>query len=70
VRQGDVGLDIAGQRGELGVGGNLIFAALAVAENGLRGFLVVPEVGLGDARFQGFQALAVLRGVKENSGPA
>jgi hypothetical protein len=29
--------------------------------------LIVPEVGLRDARFQGFQAFAVLRRVKESS---
>jgi hypothetical protein len=33
-------------------------------------FLVVPEIRLGDARFQRFQDLAVLIGVKENSEPS
>jgi hypothetical protein len=35
----------------------------------LRGFLIVPEVGLGDAGFQGFQAFAVMGRVKESSEP-
>jgi hypothetical protein len=30
----------------------LFFRAFAVAKNGLRFFLIVPEVGLGDARFE------------------
>jgi hypothetical protein len=48
----------------------LFFGAFAVAQNGLRFFLVVPEVGLRDAGFEGFQAFAVLRRVKDNSGRA
>jgi hypothetical protein len=35
----------------------------------LRGFLIIPEIGLGDARFEGFQALAMWRGVKDSSEP-
>jgi hypothetical protein len=46
----------------------LFFSALAVAQNGLRFFLVVPEMGLSNAGFEGFQAFAVLRRVKDNSG--
>jgi len=45
----------------------LIFRALAVAQDGLRGFLIVPEIGRGDARFERLQALTVRRGVKDNS---
>jgi hypothetical protein len=30
----------------------LFFRPLAVAKNGLRFFLIVPEVGLSDARFE------------------
>jgi hypothetical protein len=45
----------------------LLFGALAFAENALRGFLIVPEIGVGDARFENFQALAVLRCVKDSS---
>jgi hypothetical protein len=48
----------------------LLFGALAVSKDGLRFFLVVPEVGLGDASFEGFQTFAVLRSVKESSGRA
>ena len=44
--------------------------ALAVPEDRLRRFLIAPEIRLGDARFQRPQALAMLRGVKENSVPA
>jgi hypothetical protein len=67
-REIDVRLDIAGGGCELFVRGNLFFGALAVAQNGLRGFLIAPEIGIGDARFEGFQAFAVLRGVKDSSG--
>jgi len=48
----------------------LFFGALAVAKNGLRFFLVVPKIRLRDARFEGFQTFAVLRRVKDSSGPA
>jgi hypothetical protein len=67
VGQIDVGLDVAGKRSELLVGGDLIFGALAVSKDGLGFFLVVPKIGLGDASFEGFQAFAVLRSVKDNS---
>jgi hypothetical protein len=46
----------------------LFFSALAIAQNRLRFLLVVPEIGLSDAGFECFQALAVLRSVKDNSG--
>jgi hypothetical protein len=36
----------------------------------LRGFLIVPEIGRGDAVFQGLQAFAMGRGVKDNSEPS
>jgi len=65
----DVGFEIAGERGELVVGGDLVFGAFAVAQDGLRGFLIVPEIGLGDAGLEGFQALAMRRGVKDSSEP-
>jgi hypothetical protein len=48
----------------------LFFGALAVAKYGLRFFLVVPEVWLSDAGFEGLQAFTVLRGVKDSSGRA
>jgi hypothetical protein len=63
----DVRLDVAGDGGELFVGGNLFFGALTLAENALRGFLIAPEIGVGDARFESFQAFAILRGVKDSS---
>jgi hypothetical protein len=63
----DIRFNVAGERGEFFVRGNLLFGALAVAENTLCGFLIVPEIGIGYARFECFQALAVLRGVKDNS---
>jgi hypothetical protein len=45
----------------------LLFGALAVAKNALCGFLIVPEIGVGDARFERLQTFTVLRGVKDNS---
>jgi hypothetical protein len=33
----------------------------------LGGFLIVPEIGIGDAGFETLQALAVLWGVKDSS---
>jgi hypothetical protein len=64
----DVGFDVAGGGGELLIRGDLFFGALPLAENPLRGFLIAPEIGVGDACFEGFQAFAVLRGVKDSSG--
>jgi hypothetical protein len=48
----------------------LVFSALAVTQHRLRRFLVAPEIWVRDARFEGFQAFAMLRGVKDNSAPA
>jgi hypothetical protein len=48
----------------------LFFGPLAIAKDGLRFFLVVPEIGLSDTGFEGFQSFAVLRSVKDNSGRA
>jgi hypothetical protein len=64
----DIGLDVAGKRSELIVGGELFFGALALAQDLLRCFLIIPKGGIGDARFEGLQALAVLGNVKDNSG--
>jgi hypothetical protein len=36
----------------------------------LRFFLIVPEVGIGGARFQRLQLRAILRNVKDNSARA
>jgi hypothetical protein len=66
----DVGFDVARKGSELRVGRNLGLGAFAVAKNALSGFLVAPEVRSGAACFEGFQALAMLRGVKESSAPA
>jgi len=70
ARQRNIRFDVAGNRGELGFGGNLVFGAFAVAQDSLRRGLIVPEIGLGNAGFQRFQSFAVLRSVKENSGPS
>jgi hypothetical protein len=67
LRKMNIGLDVAVDGGELFIGGNLLFRAFPVAENALRGFLVVPEIGIRDARFEGFQALAILGRVKDSS---
>jgi hypothetical protein len=66
----DVGLDVAGDSGKLLVRGNLFFGALAFAENALCSFLIVPKIGVGDARFESLQALPVLRRVKDSSARA
>jgi len=66
----DVGLGVAGDGRELFVCGNLFFGTLALTENALRGFLIAPKIGVGDARFESFQALAVLRCVKDSSARA
>jgi hypothetical protein len=52
--QADVGFDVARQPGELVVRGDLVFGAFAVAQDGLSGFWVAPEVGVGGTGFQGF----------------
>jgi hypothetical protein len=70
LRQVYVRLEVAGKRGKLFVGGNLFFRAFAIAQDGLRGFLIVPEIGLCDAGFEGFQALAMWSGVKDSSEPS
>jgi hypothetical protein len=67
--QVDVGVDVTRNAGEFFVGGNLVFGAFAIAEDGLGFFLVVPEIGVGGASFERFQAVAVLRGVKDSSEP-
>lgn len=66
----DVSFDVAGDGGEFLVCGKLIFGALAVAENALCGFLIAPEIGVGDACFESLQTLAVLRRVKDSSARA
>jgi hypothetical protein len=66
----NVGVQVAGKRSELVIGGDLIFGTLAIAQDGLRGFLIVPEIGLSNAGFEGFQAFAMWRSVKDSSGPS
>jgi hypothetical protein len=66
----DVRLDVAGDGRELLVRGNLFFGSLPLAQNVLCRFLIVPETGIGDARFESLQAFAVLRRVKDSSARA
>jgi len=66
----NVRLDVAGDGGELLVRGNLLFGPLPLAENVLCRLLIAPETGVGDARFEKLQALAVLRRVKDSSARA
>jgi len=66
----DVRLDVAGDGRELLIRGNLFFGPLPFAENALCSFLIAPEIGVGDARFESLQALAVLRCVKDSSARA
>ena len=63
----DICLDVARDGGELFVSSNLFFGALALSENALRGLLIAPEIGVGDARFESLQALPPLRSVKDSS---
>jgi hypothetical protein len=69
-REIDVGFDVFGERREFVVRVHLILGALTITQYGLRGFLIAPEIGIGHARFEGFQALAMLGGVKDNSAQA
>jgi hypothetical protein len=48
----DVRLDVAGDGRELLVRGDLFFGSLPLAQNALCRFLIVPETGIGDARFE------------------
>jgi len=70
LREVDIRLDVAGERCQFGICADLLFSALPIAEYALRCFLVVPEIGIGDAGFESFQALAVLRRVKDSSARA
>jgi hypothetical protein len=63
----DVSIDVANQRAQLGVGGKLVFGAFALFQDALCFFLIVPEIGVGDAFFGRLQARAILRGVKGSS---
>jgi len=69
LRQMDIGVQVARQRSEFLVRRNLVFGPLAIAQNVLRRFLIAPEIRLSDAGFQGLQALAMRRRVKDSSEP-
>jgi hypothetical protein len=66
----NVGFDIAVEGGKFFVCGNLFFGALAIAKDALCGFLIAPEIGIGDAGLEGFQPLAILWRVKDSSARA
>ena len=66
----NIGFDIAVERCKFFVSGDLFFGALAIAEDALRGLLIAPEIGIGYASLQGFQALAILWRVKDSSARA
>ena len=66
----NIRFDIAVERSKFFVGGNLFFGALAIAQDALRRFLIVPEIGIGYASLEGFQALAILWRVKDSSARA
>jgi hypothetical protein len=70
LRQIDVRLDIFRHRRELVVRAYLVLSTLAVTQHRLRRFLIAPEIWVRDARFEGFQAFAMLLSVKDNSAPA
>ncbi len=66
----NIGFDIAAEGSKFFVGGNLFFGALAITQDALRRFLIVPEIGIGYASLKGFQALAILWRVKDSSARA
>jgi hypothetical protein len=66
----NIRLDIAREGSKFFVGGNLFFGTLAIAEDALRRFLIVPEIGIGYASLESFQALAILWDVKDSSARA
>ena len=66
----DVRLDVAGDGRQLLVRGNLFFGPLPFTENALCRFLIVPKIGVGDARFESLQALPILGRVKDSSARA
>ena len=69
LSQMDVRFEVARKRREFLIRRNLVFGALAIAQDPLCGFLVIPKVRLSDARFQGFYAPAMLGRVKDSSVP-
>ena len=63
----DVGFQIARERCKLFIRSQRSFRALALSQDVLRFFLIVPEIRVGGAFFQALQARAILRDVKDNS---
>jgi hypothetical protein len=70
LREINIGFNIAGKRSEFLIRADAVFGTLSFAQDVLRCFLIVPEIGLRAAGFQRLQTLAILRGVKENSALA
>jgi len=62
--------EIAFDRGKFFRGANFFFGLLARGERFLGLFLVLPEIGRGDARFEIVQQLLLCREVKDSSAPA
>ena len=50
-RETYVGFDVTGKVGEFFVGVDLVFGTLAIAQDGLRGVLIIPEIRVGYAGF-------------------
>jgi len=69
-READIRFDVTGDGSQLIVRGNLLFRAFAITQDGLRGFLVAPKIGLSNLSFEGFQTFAVLGRVKDSSARA
>jgi len=65
--QFDVSINVAGYSGKPVVGRDLIVGVLALFQDALRLFLVVPESGIADAFFEDLQPRAILRRVKDSS---
>ena len=67
VSEFEIGLDVGELPCQALVRLDLRLHPLAIAEDSLRGFLILPEAGLGYFLLDGFEFAAALRGVKENS---
>ena len=70
MRKMDIRFDVTGKTRKLLLRGDLIFGALAFAQDGLSGFLVVPKIGFGGFYFESLQLFAVAGNVKDSSVPA
>jgi hypothetical protein len=60
-------VDVGDGARELFFGGDVGFGALALLKNGLSFLLILPETGIVDFWFEGFQKVAAGRNVKDNS---